>query len=329
VNMTKASSNSNPCSPSATRVPVDSIPPSPWIADASLIGVALIWGINIPIMKSGLEDINDWVFNSLRLTFSAGVLAVFAWLQYRRGNRPSPELRWRKVMAFGIMVSGIYQMLFLLGISRTTSGNTALIICTIPLWTALLARAFIGERLNLAAYIGLLIGLTGTVVVALQNDDVGGADTSLVGNLCVLASAITWSACTVYSRPMLTQISPMQLSACAAVTALPIHWLAAGPWYAESVEALRTPTVWAVMAYSGILSSGLALPMWNFGVRHAGAAHASAVQNLIPVIAIVAAWQWRNETPTGPQIAGGALILSGLLVMRATREKTANPPCAR
>jgi drug/metabolite transporter (DMT)-like permease len=253
------------------------------------------------------------------------VLAVFAWLQWRSGNRPSPELRWRKVVAFGIMVSGIYQMMFLLGISRTTSGNTALIICTIPLWTALLARTFIGERLNLAAWIGLLIGLSGTIVVALQNDDVGGADTSLTGNLCVLASAITWSACTVYSRPMLTQISPMQLSACAAVIALPIHWLAAGPWYAESVESLRTPTVWAVVAYSGILSSGLALPMWNFGVRHAGAAHASVVQNLIPVIAIVAAWQCRNETPTGPQIAGGALILSGLVVMRATREKTAKP----
>ena len=96
---------------------------SPWLADASLVGVALIWGINIPLMKSGLEDINDWVFNSLRLTFSACVLGAFAWLQWRGGIRPSSELRWDRVVVFGIMMSGVYQMLFLLGISRTTSGN--------------------------------------------------------------------------------------------------------------------------------------------------------------------------------------------------------------
>lgn len=321
--MADKSTRAGPCSPSYAPASVEPKLDSPWLADVSLIGVAVIWGTNIPLMKSGLEEINDWVFNSLRLTFSACVLAIFAWGQWRNGNRPSPELRWRKVVVFGIMVSGIYQMLFLLGISRTTSGNTALIICTIPLWTALLARTFI-ERINRAAWIGLLVGMAGTVVVALQKGDVGGLGTSLIGNLLVLGSAIVWSACTVYSRPMLTQISPMQLSACAAVIALPTHWLMAGPWYAESAESLRSPSVWAVMAYSGILSSGLALPMWNFGVRHAGASHASVVQNLIPMIAIIVAWQWRNEPPSGPQITGGILILAGLLVMRANREKPAD-----
>lgn len=302
----------------------DSRPVASWLADSSLLGVALIWGINIPLMKNGLEDLNDWVFNSLRLTFSAGVLALFAWLQWRGGNRPATNLNWRKVALFGIMVSGVYQVCFLVGISRTTSGNTALIICTIPLWTALLARIFIGERLSKAAWFGLMVGMAGTVLVALQNDNVGSLGSSLKGNLFVLSSAVMWSVCTVYSRPLLTQISPLQLSACAAVLAIPLHWALGVPFYADAVEPLKSVSTWAVLAYSGILSSGLALPMWNFGVRHAGASHASAVQNLIPVIAMVAAWYWRAESPSGPQIAGGALILSGLLVMRVAREKSTN-----
>jgi len=219
----------------------------------------------------------------------------------------------------------VYQIFFLVGISRTTSGNTALIICTIPLWTAVLADVSLGERLSRLAWIGLALGLIGTVVVALQKEGVGGADKYLVGNLFVLASALAWSACTVYSRPMLTQISPLQLSAYAAVIALPIHWVIAIPWYQSTIGDFDSLSLWGVIAYSGILSSGLALPMWNFGVRHAGPSHAAAVQNLVPVVAILAAWRLLDEAPTGPQVVGGALILGGLLLMRASREKLPKP----
>ena len=296
-----------------------------WLADVSLLGVALIWGINIPLMKNGLDGLNEWVFSSIRLTFSAGVLALFAWLQRRSGNRPSADLSWRKIVIFGVAVSGVYQICFLVGLARTTSGNTALIICTIPLWTAVLAGIFLAERLKPLAWVGLMLGLAGTTVVALQKDGVGVADRYLLGNVFVLISAVTWSACTVYSRPMLTQISPLQLSAYAAVIALPIHWLIAIPWYGSAVSDLGSVDLWGVIIYSGVLSTGLALPMWNFGVRHAGPSHAAAIQTLVPVVAILAAWKWRAEVPTGPQVFGGALILGGLLLMRASREKLSNP----
>ena len=63
--------------------------------------------------------------------------------------------------------------------------------------------------------------------------------------------------------------------------------------------------------------------MWHFGVKHAGAAHAAIVQNLIPVVAIVATWISRGEAPTGPQMFGGAMILIGLVSMRISRGATA------
>ena len=194
-----------------------------WWPDASLVGVALIWGINIPVMKNGLEDVNHYFFNAVRLAVSVIVLLSFALRERARGKRMSADLPRRKVIVYSLIVSGLYQWLFLMGIDNTTSGNTALIISTIPMWTALLARMFLKDKLAVLSWCGLVVALAGTVVVALQKGDVSANAEHLTGNLFILACAIAWAAGTVYSRPMLTQISPMQLSGYAAAMALPLH----------------------------------------------------------------------------------------------------------
>ena len=288
--------------------------------DAALVGVAMIWGLNIPIMKIGLDRIDPYVFNAIRLTLSTVVLAVCAQAERRYTVQLKPSVSGIHLLIYGILASGLYQLLFLLGIDRTTSGNTAMIMATVPMWTALLARVLIGERLIPLAWCGLIVALIGTATVALQNADVTAGSAYLQGNLCVLGAALVWSAATVFSRPMLTLISPLQLAASAAVITWPLHLLFAVGRYENSLSSLQSTDIWLIIAYAGILSSGLALPMWNLGVRHAGAAHAAIIQNLIPIVAILAAWVWRNETASPTQIFGGGLILTGLVIMRSGRQ---------
>jgi drug/metabolite transporter (DMT)-like permease len=289
--------------------------------DASLAGVALIWGVNIPIMKIGLDQCDPFVFNAIRLLISAIVLAAFALRERRRGILPRRGIRRRQILIFGILVAGLYQVLFLLGIDRTTAGNVGLIMATVPAWTAVLARIFIGEKLRSIAWGGLFLALVGTVVVALQKNDLSSGREHSIGNLIILGAAFAWAAGTVYSRPLLRYISPMQLSASAAFITLPVHLLMAVGAYENNVSELQSVNLWLIILYAGVLSSGLALPMWNFGVRHAGAAHAAVIQNLIPVIAIIAAWFSRGEAATATQLFGGALILGGLVIMRMARQR--------
>ena len=288
--------------------------------DVSLFSVALIWGINIPIMKIALDRMDVFVFNAVRLTISATVLVLFAWRERRQGYVPHASVSGKELSIYALMVGGVYQIFFLLGIARTTSGNTALIISTVPMWTALLARVFIGERLQRIAWVGLFIAMIGTMIVAVQKGDVTSDDEHLVGNMFILGAALVWSAGTVYSRPLLRRISPMQLSAFAAALSLPVHLLVAADRYEGNMAALNSASLWLIILYAGILSSGLSQPMWNFGVRYAGAAHAAIIQNLIPLVAILVAWYVRSEIPTSGQIIGGALILSGLIVMRRGRD---------
>ncbi|MCA9218602.1 MAG: DMT family transporter [Planctomycetales bacterium] len=301
----------------ATTLPTTS--ESSVMPDISLVGVAAIWGINIPLMKIGLEQVEPFFFNGVRLTISTAVLASFALLERRRGLRPNADLKRSSVFVYGLLIGALYQVLFLCGVERTTSGNTALIIATVPMWTALLARVFLRETLSWLSWCGLFLSLTGTIIVAFEKGDVTLESSKLRGNAIVLAAALVWAIGTVYSRPLLKKISPMQLSAASSAIGLPVHLVLAAQCLPKDFSVLASASLWMIIVYSGSLSSGLSQPMWNFGVRHAGAAHAAIVQNLIPVVAIVVAWLARGEIATPNQFVGGALILGGLATMRIGR----------
>jgi drug/metabolite transporter (DMT)-like permease len=318
------------------------------LAELSLLSVAVIWGVNIPVMKVALElRISPYALNAIRLVISAIVLQGFAWHEYRRGIRPASNLSWRRVVIYALVVSVAYQLLFLLAVSKTTSANVALIMATVPMWTALGARFFLKEILPPLAWIGLIIAFAGTMIVTVQrassNEPRARAPAALnavpvaatpesaqsvtlpdpnlriIGNMMALVAALAWAGGTVFSRPLLRTISPTQLAACSATIGLPFHIMIAAPTLGASLPLLSQVPLQLCILYSGILSTGLALAMWSYGVKHAGAAQAAMFQNLSPIIAILAAWLWRGETVSIAQTIGGAMILGGLIIMRQSR----------
>lgn len=292
-----------------------------WWPDASLIGVALIWGVNMPIMKLGLAGMDRFTFNALRLTLSAAVLVPLAWREPPRpagaasGSEPRPAGLWKRVVVYALIASGCYQWLFLLGISNTTAANGSLIMATVPLWTALLAWLLLGDRLRGLAWLGLVLVIGGTLIVAVPQGGFEGGG-RLRGNLYLLAAAMVWSLGTVLSRRVLPFFSPLRLAAISAAMMLPFQFLLAAGGLAGVGPALQDRRTWLPLIYSGVLSTGLALPMWNYGVRWAGAAQAAAYQNLVPAVALATAWLALGEPVTITQFVGGALIVAGLVLLR-------------
>ena len=322
-----------------------------WLADLTLLLVAIIWGVNIPVMKVALRTIDAYAFNAIRLVVSSAVLIFFARREFLNGIRPASTLSKRNVCIYASVVSMAYQLLFLLAISRATSADVALIMATVPMWTAIGARFFLKEILPLLAWVGLIMAFSGTMIVTLHKAptptngntvESGGqviaettavsvpvqqheseASRRLLGNLFALSAALAWAAGTVFSRPLLGKISPIQLSACSATLGLPFHIIIALliGWDSvpASAAAMKDVSLVTCTRYSGILSTGLALAMWSYGVKHAGAAQAAMIQNLTPVVAMAAAWVWLGETINSAQALGGGMIISGLFIMHRSR----------
>ena len=290
-----------------------------WKADVALVLVAIMWGVNIPIMKHGVELIDKLAFNSIRLTFSAVVLGVLAWLE----NKPSkPDAQWVRIIG-AVFVSGfIYQLCFVLGVGETRAGNTALILSTTPMWTALLAWLAGLERLPAIAWTGLVVTFVGTILVAVDPTQLDFGSRYFAGNMTILLASFLWALGAVLSKPLLEQISPTRMAFLAATVTLPFHYLIAGGKTLDGFRIMGSDlNATACVAYSGLFSTGLAYAFWNYGVRKVGPSQASIYQNLVPMIAITAGWFVLSEAITPIQIPGGILILGGLLIMRRGRAR--------
>ena len=295
-------------------------------ADFNLFSVAVLWGINAPVMKYGITQIDPFVFNALRLTVSAVALYGCLLLENRR-NRDKPKapgtishrhLVWW-VIGFGFLSGAVYQITFLTGIFRTTAGNTALIMSSCPMWTAGLAVLTTNERLSRAAWLGLTVTLVGTMLVISQKGEFGASGVNLAGNLIVLGAALAWATSPVVSKPLLNHISAIRLAFFSIIVTLPLHWLLATPnLQSDFIRSFEPLTIGAIL-FSGVFSTGVAYAMWNYGVQKLGAPHASIYQNVIPLVAVVSAWWMIGETPLMFQIWGGALIIGGLVLMRRSR----------
>lgn len=291
--------------------------------------VALIWGVNIAVMKLAINEISPFTFNAIRLTLSALTLAACVWLENKTrrtgftGQAPNAMRKWITIVAFGIMTGGVYQIIFVIGMDMTTAGNTALIMSAMPMWTAILSFVWLREKLGLA-WIGLILAFTGTVIVTLGNGNMGFGSEYVKGNLMILIASLAWACAAVISRPMLSFISPIRLAFYATIGTLPIHFLMPGAITGMQSSSISDPKIIMVIIYSGVFSTGLAYAMWNFGVQQLGPSHASVYQNLVPLIALLSAWFFLDEHISAFQITGGTLILFGLFVTR--RLRPAPPP---
>ena len=295
-------------------------PPHRFRADAALLLTTVIWGANITVVKSAVDALDPITFNSLRITLSTLTIGLLVWVEAKW--YPTPSQRWsvRRGIFFALLSGLAYPLLFMFGIDRTTAGNTALLLASMPIWTAIISSTFVHERLSRVTWLGLLVSLVGTIVVIVAGGKVSTAQEFYIGNLLILGAAICWASATVTSGPLLRSISPLRLTFYASLLTTPIHLLIAAHDIPHAFQQLHRPgLVWAIV-YSGTMSTGLAYATWHYGVRQLGGSHASVFQNVVTLVAVISAWFFLHEPITPVQIGGGLILFAGLYFMRKGRQ---------
>lgn len=298
---------------------------SEWKSDATLLLVVLIWGMNYPVIKAALAVMPAHVVNAFRFVVSAAVVGGI--YVARRRSRPDSEdflhpLRahgW-KVVGLGLLGYVVYQLCFITGVDHTTAGNAALIMAGAPLWTALFSHVLRVESLPKTAWVGLGVSIVGTAAVVLAGVGVVGLGAgSLLGNLLMMGAAIVWAAYTTFSKPVLDDLSPSGLIFFGILAALPFLFAFAAPSFDAVAWGKVNAWVWAAIVASGGLSTGLAYALWNAAVQHVGPSHAAAFNNLVPFVGVAGGVLLLGEPVTAFQLAGGALIIAGLILLRRSR----------
>lgn len=282
----------------------------------AMLALVVIWGFNFPIVKGAFDELPPLLFNALR--FGGATLILLLVLGRLEPDPPARgRVEWLKLFALGIVGHSTYQLLFINGLARTTAGNSAIILSTVPLFVALLGTALKVERLSARTWTGIVLAFAGIVTLVSATGKVGLGGQTRAGDLLMLLCTICWSLYTVFSHPMLRAYSPLRLTTLTMVLGSPVLILAALP------QMLRHPwgevgwRSWGALTYSAVLAIALGYVVWYASVRSVGNTATAVYSNLIPVVALVSAWLLLREAISPLQGAGAAVVLAGVSLARS------------
>ncbi|MEP6760515.1 MAG: EamA family transporter [Sporichthyaceae bacterium] len=316
---------------------VETIPPGgtyvadagrrPGVGYACLVAAAVLFAINGTVSKVIL----DTGVSSLRLTElrCAGALAGLAVLllliapeRLRVSRRELPLLA-----AFGIAGVAATQWFYFVAIARMPVGIALLLEYTAPVLVALWARFVMHEHVRNRMWVALALALAGLALVAQVWN---GGTLDGLGVAAAFAAAIALATYYLLGEHSTTSRDPLSTTFWSFVFATAL-WTLLLPWWSFPGSAFTGSTsllgnaadvsvpMWALAAWMIVLGTIVPFALVLTGLRHLPATRVGTVGMLEPVIASAVAWVWLGEVLGTVQLAGGLVVLTGILLAQTAR----------
>jgi drug/metabolite transporter (DMT)-like permease len=272
----------------------------------------LLWSSSFIAAKAGLRHLSPLLFVAIRLAGCAAVLMGLM-LLLRRSWQPLGAGRWLHCAIAGALVNAIGLMGPHVGLLMAPAAQIALVQSLTPLLTSLFGLVVLHERLLIAQWLGLTLGLAGVGLVVGQAALESTA--RLEGLLLAFIGVISLVAGTVYfgrfcrGIPLLPGATAQFLAA-AIVAAL-------GAWLLETPRADFTPTAIAAVAWNTALVSLGGMGLYFAMLTRGTAARTTANFYLVPGTAAVLAWVLLGEQLNSLALLGLAVASMGCWLVNA------------
>ncbi len=247
----------------------------------------------------------------LRMLVASAALAGYAVVAGMR----LPEARDLPAVVFaGLFAFALYNVALNYGQTSASAGAASLIIASIPIFTALLAAAFLGERLDAPGWSGIAVGFLGMAMITLGE---GGGFGINAGAVLVLLAAVSASLYFAFQKPYLGKYGALPFTAYAI-------WAGAAlllPFLPSLLGEVRSAPAGATLAvvYLGIFPTVVAYATAAYVFSRLPASRAVTLEYLFPPVAIVIAYLWLGEVPTVLAVVGGVVALSGVALVNRRR----------
>ena len=283
-----------------------SIPP--WIGE--FIQLAALWGASFLFMRLGASEFGPLPTAGLRVALAT----VFLWpIMMRQGHWPALRQHWRPILFAGVINSAIPFALFSWAVLHIATGLTSILNATVPLFGALVAWMWLGDRINRLRWAGLALGFVGVALLAWRAPAGTGfksdsAEWAVAA--CLLASSF-YGLSASFARRYLTGIPPLatatgsQLGAALGL-ALPTLWF----WPAQ-MPGLRA---WCAIIAIAVLCTGIAYILYFRLIASAGPSRALAVTFITPVFAVLYGTVFLGERITPWMVGCAVVIVCGTLL---------------
>ena len=277
--------------------------------------LAALWGGSFVAIEVGLAYYPPVLYAAYRFDVAALVL-----LTYALATESNPLPRTRSDLAAigfgGGFNVAINNSLLFVGQQYTTSGIASITYSLVPIITAAMAAAWLGESgLDARGAFGVVLAFIGVGLVA-QPDPANLAGGVTIGVGLIFLGVISVSFSSVGLRVVTTTFSSVALTAWAMVFgSLLMHGFSVGLGEAQRLPATDPPALIA-LGFLGVLSSAVAYSIYFTLLDRLGPLEINLVSYVVPVVATVAGVVLLGESVTPLTLAGFGIIFAGFVLVK-------------
>jgi drug/metabolite transporter (DMT)-like permease len=284
--------------------------------------LAAIWGSSFLFMRFAVVEFGFVATAAVRVAIAATFLVP---LMLMRGLGPQFRQHWKSVCLIGILNSGIPFLLFAFSLLAITTGLSAILNATVPLFGAVVAWLWLKDRPTGSRVLGLVIGFAGVAMLAWDKASFQPAANGIAPAWAVIAclvATVCYALAASATKRYLTGLPPLVTATGSQVGATIGLALPALLFWPAELPGARA---WMAVAVVGVLCTGVAYILYFRLIEQAGPARALAVTFVVPVFAIVYGALFLGEQVTpwmlvcGVVIVCGTALSTGLLRLPALR----------
>ena len=284
-----------------------------------LLGV--LWGLNWPSVRIALTEIAPWTLRAGGMTFAGLMLIAVALL--RRQPLRVERAQWPRLLLGGFLSIAAFNVLLAFAQLMAPTSRAAILTFTMPIWSVLLARLWLGEMLDRRKLLGLALGAGGLVALGLPLIRGGGLTWGL--GLALIAS-VSWALGTIVTKRWPVSAPAITVAA----WQLLIGGVAAGlgmlAFEGLPVPKLLEPRTMVALTFHILGAQALAYFLWFSVIARLPAGIASIGTLMVPAVGTLGAVVLLGERPSASDWIGLALVVAAsstiLLPGRRNRPET-------
>ena len=278
------------------------------------LGTVITWASAFPAISFGLEH-----FTPGEISFARFLIASLGFLLLIAAGvlRLPPRRLWPSVVLLGAIGIAAYQLLLGYGMLTVAAGAASMLIALSPAVTALFASRRLGESISGRLLFSLGVALAGALLVTL------GAGEQIRFEpraLLILGAVVATSVYFVWQKPLLEHMSSLSFTALSiiggTIVLVPFGLTLPGKLLTAAPDQLLA------LLWLGVAPSFVGYILWNMALARAPASRTALLLYVQPVISTFIAWLWLGQVPTAYAVAGGAILLTGVIIGQSGNRST-------
>jgi drug/metabolite transporter (DMT)-like permease len=292
------------------------------------LAAAMLFAVNGSVSKLALDASQMGTLRWTELRSTGAFLGLLAGLAVLAPARLRIDRREAlSLIGYGIVGFAFVQWLYFVAIYRLPIGIGLLLEFTAPVLVALWARFVWHERVRDRVWLALGLVVVGLTLVA---QVWAGLTLDELGVIAGLAASVALAVYYLAGERLVVRRDPYSL-VCFAIGAAAGFWAVVQPWwsfpFASLTEQVALPgpldatsaPVWVLAVWTVVLGTIAPFVLSIGALQHLPAMTVTIVATFEPVAAAVVAWAWLGETLDAVQIAGGTVVLAGIVLAVTSR----------